>query len=239
MVLTSKSLAPALLSKHAWQRIRKNMVTVWIGFAHIPLLAVPLVCVLVVLLYGLPNFGRGTARSPRWPAARLKHQNLDAEPVSGVVWLSSLCILWWWCQVKTICNCGACKSWDEKLHMAFATLLLAGMQDGSGMAIQAADNFQGSSVITKHAGQAFGAIATANVAMRNGLLRPRSSRSPRLRFGCKKAAIPRTEWCSVNQFPDGLRWICPHCLSLSIPCFLRLTCAGLLPWFHGWHETVP
>ena len=85
-----------------------------------------------------------------------------------------------------------------------ATLVLAGMQDGSGNATQAADNTQGSSVITKHAGKAFGAIATANVAMRNGLLHfvlgPQVPPDPQVRGLDALAAIPRTELCAVNQF---------------------------------------
>lgn len=88
--------------------------------------------------------------------------------------------------------------------MAFATLVLAGMQDGSGMTTQAAHNIQGSSVITKHAGRAFGAIATANVAVRNGLLRfvlgPHVCPDPHVRGLDASAAIPRTELCSVNEF---------------------------------------
>ena len=120
--------------------------------------------------------------------------------------------------------------------MAFATLVLAGMQDGSGMTTQAAHNIQGSSVITKHAGGAFGAIATANVAVRNGLLHfvlgPHVCPDPHVRGLDASAAIPRTELCSVNEISDGCLppWICPHCLSLSCPCFLRLTFAQHQRW---------
>jgi len=87
---------------------------------------------------------------------------------------------------------------------ASATLVLAGMQDGSGNAAQTADSSQGSSVITKHAGKAFGAIATANVAMRNGLLHfalgAQVPPDSQVRGLDALAAIPRTEICSVNQF---------------------------------------
>ncbi|CAK0827052.1 unnamed protein product [Prorocentrum cordatum] len=52
-----------------------------------------------------------------------------------------------------------------------AALIFIGVQDGSSAACNKSGNPMGSSVVTKHAGKAFGACATANVASRNGLLR--------------------------------------------------------------------
>ena len=85
-----------------------------------------------------------------------------------------------------------------------ATLVLAGVTDGSAKACKARDNRSGSSVVTKHAGKAYGAIATANVAARNGLLRvalgAAAPMDATVRLLDALAAIPRMELCSVNQF---------------------------------------
>lgn len=111
--------------------------------------------------------------------------------------------------------------------MAFATLVLAGMPDGSGMTTQAAHNIQGSSVITKHAGRAFGAIATANVAVRNGLLHfvlgPHVCPDSHVRGLDASAAIPRTELCSVNEFQMVVCWF-----ALDLPA-LPQSVVSLLP----------
>ena len=85
-----------------------------------------------------------------------------------------------------------------------ATLVLAGVSDGSGKACTEKGNCAGSSVVTKHAGKAYGAIATANVAARNGLLRlalgANAPADASIRLLDALAAIPRMELCSVNQF---------------------------------------
>ena len=49
--------------------------------------------------------------------------------------------------------------------------MLAGVLDGSGQACDKAGKCPGSSMVTKHAGKAFGAMAAANAAVRNGMLR--------------------------------------------------------------------
>lgn len=85
-----------------------------------------------------------------------------------------------------------------------ATLVLAGVMDGSGQACDKAGRCPGSSMVTKHVGKAFGAMATANVAMRNGLLRwAVSAKIPfdtSVRILDCLAAVPKMEMCSVNQW---------------------------------------
>ena len=50
-------------------------------------------------------------------------------------------------------------------------MILAGVQDGTNAACEQSDNGEVASIVTKHAGKAFGACAAADVAMRNGLSR--------------------------------------------------------------------
>ena len=86
---------------------------------------------------------------------------------------------------------------------AAATLVLAGVMDGSGQACEKGGKTTATSTVTKLSGKAFGAMATANVAMRNGLLRfALSEKAPldnQVRILDSLAAIPKMELASVNQ----------------------------------------
>lgn len=92
-----------------------------------------------------------------------------------------------------------CMHWSPS-----ATLVLAGVMDGSGQACEKAGKCPGSSMVTKHVGKAFGAMATANVAMRNGLLRwavnEKIPFDTSVRILDCLAAVPKMEMCSVNQW---------------------------------------
>lgn len=92
-----------------------------------------------------------------------------------------------------------CMHWSPS-----ATLVLAGVMDGSGQACDKVGKCPGSSMVTKHAGKAFGAMATANVAMRNGLLRwavgEKIPFDTSVRILDCLAAVPKMEMCSVNQW---------------------------------------
>ena len=86
---------------------------------------------------------------------------------------------------------------------AAATLVLAAVNDGSGAACAGADDPEGTSIVAKHAGKAFGALATANVGQRNSLSRYVCGRGfpldNRVRLMDCLAALPKMELFSVNQ----------------------------------------
>ena len=83
------------------------------------------------------------------------------------------------------------------------TMILAGVQDGTNAACEQSNNGVVASIVTKHAGKAFGACANANAATRNGLARYAFGRDMVLDdvirlFDCL-ASLPKMEIFSINQ----------------------------------------
>ena len=82
-------------------------------------------------------------------------------------------------------------------------MVMAGVMDGTSEVCDRSSNKESSSVVTKHAGKAFGACAAANAATRNGLARWALGRGILLDdtirlFDCL-AALPKVAIFSVNQ----------------------------------------